>query len=170
MEGRGNTDVPWEFQNKGISKRWRQYESMFSLFNHWIVCIDPDRCIGTPTMLTAVAGILQLVRVLPAEGKPGGVVVSPSTEEPVRLHLLIRSWSQVHVKHLRGGHRRGRGLVHHRRHLEKNDDSMPNQCHFFMSAIFAQNQNQNYFIDPREGKWGPQLLLLEQKCHSTERL
>lgn len=89
-------------------------------------------------MATGVAGVLQFVRVLSAEGKPRGVVISPSTEEPVRLHLLIRSWSQVHVKHLRGGRGRGRGLVHHRRHLEKNDDSMPNQCHFFMSAILLR--------------------------------
>lgn len=31
-----------------------------------------------------------------------------------------------------------RDLVHHRRHLEKNDDSVPNQCHFFMSAILLR--------------------------------
>lgn len=43
-------------------------------------------------MATGVAGVLQFVRVLSAEGKPRGVVISPSTEEPVRLHLLIRRW------------------------------------------------------------------------------
>ena len=31
-----------------------------------------------------------------------------------------------------------RDLVHHRRHLEKNDDSVPNRCHFFMSAILLR--------------------------------
>ena len=128
------------------------------IVNHWIVYIDPDRWNGTPLMLTAVAGVFQFVRVLPAEWKPGGVVVSSSAEEPVRLHLLIRSWSQVRVKHLRGGRGRGRGLVHHRRHLEKNDDSVPNQCHFFMQQYshVAENQNQNNFSDP----WGGKLLAL----------
>ncbi|KAA8592294.1 hypothetical protein FQN60_017749 [Etheostoma spectabile] len=65
------------------------------------------------TAITTSSSLSFTAQVFSAERKPGGLVIGPSTEEPVRLHFLIRSWDRLHVKHLKGERGRRRGLINH---------------------------------------------------------